>query len=78
MTLPEQLGDREYQKFVETADGKVAVRQGPNAIVDEEGNALGIDDVGRAQTYDPRVHNELKTVTELLQNILIQLEMMNT
>jgi hypothetical protein len=75
MTLPEQVGDREYQKFVETADGYVAVRQGPGAINDSEGNELKLNKDGQASTFDIRAINELKNIHSLLEDIKFQLSL---
>lgn len=77
MTLPEQLGDREYQKFVETADGEVAVRQGPGGINDSAGNELKLNADGQASTFDIRVLNELKNMTDELKSINWQLKLIN-
>jgi hypothetical protein len=74
MTLPENMGDREYEKFVEDAAGNVAVRQGPGGINDEDGNVLAIDTAGRAQVYDMKVQAELGTVNDSLIKIIELLE----
>jgi hypothetical protein len=73
MALPDQLGDREYQKFEEDADGKVAVRIGPNAIRDSAGNELDLNSDGMAQVYDRNVMNQLKEITDYLKDIKTQL-----
>jgi hypothetical protein len=74
MTLPKELGDREYQKFTEDSDGNVSVRVGPNAIRDADGNTLAIDQFGKAQTFDLQCLAELKSIGELLNKVIIQLQ----
>jgi hypothetical protein len=69
MTLPDNIADREHRKFVEDSEGNVGVRIGPNAIRDENGNKLGLDENDRAKTYDAGVRNELKSIYETLKNI---------
>jgi hypothetical protein len=73
MALPKELGDREYQKFVETADGDVAVRQGPGGINDTDGNELALNSDGMAQVYDRQVMTQLKNMHEVLQDIRFHL-----
>jgi hypothetical protein len=75
MALPEQLGDREYQKFEEDADGNVAVRIGPNAIRDSAGNELDLNSFGMAQVYDKQVMTQLKEMTDILKDIRFQLQL---
>jgi hypothetical protein len=75
MSLPENIGDREYQKFVETAEGEVAVRQGPNAITDDAGNILSLDEFGRASSIDISVVQHLKEISSLLHDIRYQLQL---
>lgn len=74
MTLPKEVGDREYQKFVADSDGNVSVRVGPDAVRDSAGNALAIDEFGKAQTFDLQCLAELKSIGELLEKMLSQLE----
>jgi hypothetical protein len=76
MALPKQLGDREYQKFIETADGDVAVRQGPGGISDSDGNELGLNKFGQAKVLDERVLAATLCNTDLLRKILFQLEIL--
>jgi hypothetical protein len=73
MALPDQLGDREYQKFEEDADGNVAVRIGPNAIRDSDGNELDLNPDGMAQVFDRQVMNQLKNIEEVLEDIRFHL-----
>jgi hypothetical protein len=73
--LPNNIGDREYQKFVVDAEGNPSVRIAPGAVTDTDGNELDIDDVGRAQMYDRNTHNELKNINENLKDILFQLKL---
>ena len=75
MTLPRHIGDREYQKFIELGDGETAVRIGPNAIQDEDGNELALDTDGRASTTDQEVHSQLKNIHEVLEDIRFQLQL---
>jgi hypothetical protein len=75
MALPDQLGDREYQKFIETEGGDVALRIGPNAIQDSSGNELNLDTFGRASTRDEAVFTQLKNIQEVLEHIRFQLEL---
>lgn len=75
MTLPEQVGDREYQKFVEDADGNVAIRIGPNAIKDTSGNELKLNENGMAQVFDRQVMTELKGMANILKDIRFQLQL---
>lgn len=48
MTLPKELGDREYQKFFENAKGNVGVRSGVEFI-----DSPGLDAFGRLRTAAP-------------------------
>ncbi len=75
MALPKEVGDREYQKFVEDADGNVAVRIGPNAIQDSSGNELDLDAAGQAAVKDHAVYTQLKNMTEILEDIRFQLQL---
>jgi hypothetical protein len=75
MALPDQLGDREYQKFEEDADGNVAVRIGPNAIRDSAGNELDLNSFGMAQVFDRQVASELKVIHGLLEDMLFHLQL---
>lgn len=74
MAMDKQIADREYQKFVEDSDGNVSIRVGPNAVRDSAGNALAIDEFGKAQTFDLQCLAELKSIGELLEKMLLQLE----
>ena len=73
--LPTTLADREYQKFTTDADGLPSVRIAPGAVTDSDGNELDIDDRGRAQMYDRTVHDELKNIHTVLDEILFQLKL---
>lgn len=72
--MDKQIADREYQKFVEDSDGNVSIRVGPNAVRDSAGNALAIDQFGKAQTFDLQCLVELKSIGELLEKMITQLE----
>lgn len=74
MALPPNIADREHQKFIEDANGKPALRIGPNAIQTEDGYILDIDQFGKAQTTDPEVKNQLKSICEILKDIRQQLQ----
>ena len=72
MSLPKELGDREYQKFVEDEDGNVSLRIGPG-VKDSSGSDLVIED-GAARTFDRQMMTELKSITQELQKVVFQLE----
>lgn len=67
MTLPRQLGDREYQKFVENADGEVAQRVAGGVHLE---NAAGqdVEFIHHNGKYDLANHDTLvhKTMLDLL------------
>ena len=75
MTLPTHISDREFQKFVEDADGKVAVRQAPNVIKSSSGNEMEVDDINRARAYDDAVHSALIAMIAKLESIEFQLKL---
>lgn len=75
MALPPNIADREHQKFIEDADGKPALRIGPNAIQNEAGYTLDIDQFGRALSSDPDTKNQLKSIHEVLKDIRFQLQL---
>ena len=77
MALPNQLGDREYEKFIEDAEGNVAVRQGPGAINDSDGNELALDDMGRASTSDKSVQSEIENLANKLDEVIYHLSLIS-
>lgn len=76
MALPTQIGDREHDKFIETPDGKTAIRIGPNAIQDTKGQELALNSFGQASVRDESVFTELKNIHEVLEQIRFQLEIL--
>jgi hypothetical protein len=78
LSLPKQIADREYQKFVEDLAGNVAIRVAPGAITDSvDGNELDIDKNRRARVYDEHGLRMMKNIHDVLERILWQLELMN-
>ena len=77
MALPNHLGDREYEKFIEDAQGNVAVRQGPGAINDSGGNELALDAMGRARTYDRAAQAELENISNKLDEVIYHLSLIS-
>lgn len=74
MTLPKELGDREYQKFEEDENGDVSIRIQPGAVRDSTGNELAIDSTGKAQTFDLQALTQLKDISEKLETVILQLQ----
>lgn len=75
MTLPKQLGDREFEKFVEDADGKTAIRVEPQTIKGSSGTKLDITSAGFAQVFDRQALNQLKEITDVLNEIKFHLSL---
>lgn len=71
MTLPTHIADLEKQKFIEDKDGKPAVRLGPGAIQDADGNSLGLTDDGEAKAFDYKVAALLHNIHDTLEEIRI-------
>jgi hypothetical protein len=69
MAMSKNMGDREYDKFVEDENGKTAVRV-VNSVTDPGGDELEVTPFGEAKTLDD-------TTSQLLTKILHQLKIMN-
>lgn len=74
MTLPKELGDREYQKFIEDEEGNVSLNIRPGAVRSSIGTELAIDEFGKAQTFDLQALTQLKSIGEKLDKVIFQLE----
>lgn len=76
MSLPQNIGDREYQKFTEDLSGNVCVRIAPGALVDSrDGNELDINDNGEAAMYDRKSNAALDAILDKLAEIEFQLKL---
>jgi hypothetical protein len=76
MSLPSNIGDREYQKFTEDLQGEVCIRIAPGAITDSrDGNELDINDAGEAAMTDQRGRLLLSSILEKLEEIEFQLKL---
>ena len=76
MALPNNITDREYQKFVADNDGNTSLRTS-GEVTDGAGHTMAIDAAGRASTIDGKVQDELSMISSTLNQILIQLQMIN-
>jgi len=72
VAMQPHIGDREQDKFVETADGETAVRVkfSPEDITDDDGDSLTINSDDELQTIDV-------DVGQTLMGILTELRIMN-
>jgi len=75
MGMSTNRGDREYDKFIEDAKGKTALRIGPDSITNADGTALAIDKFGRIMANDVIVADQIRCTNDLLNKILLQLEL---
>lgn len=76
MGLPQNVGDREYQKFTEDLAGNVCVRIAPGAITDSrDGNELDINDNGEAAMFDRKTNAVLDAILDKLMDIEFQLKL---
>jgi hypothetical protein len=73
MTLPKEIGDRDYQAYIETPDGKVARSTfGGAYVTDVDGNVVEVitkDRIKELSVIDHQVRILLEDVRDLLRKM---------